>query len=423
MCDRLMDFCKKHSAIYVFGANKFQRILNEYLISNQIIPKGYALSDDRYKDMENTFRISQVKERESENGKEVGFIISALDSSYNVILRNIINAGYSIESIYILSQQEKKSVWKEIEIIKSERRESKDVSIEMFYEFYLYIESKCKKNNYNLFLHRHLGDSLVLIALKEQFENKYGKPLHYLIQKEQEVIAHMYGVTNYTVIDLKKLTYGIDLSTLDKAEVDAIGENLCERIFTAIPQLDYPFIAAPTFLIQEKCGWKNFVDGWAKMIGISAEKVAVPQYIPTYTEDGWMKVKKLGCKEEDIILLAPEAQTFTGIPKRFWQELIDRKLAEGKKVVLNSVYEDKKFMGVDNLRLSINDLIVLGYRCGEVYSLRSGLCDCLSAKGDKLHVYYTPDMNFNYFSINNCFKNNRRNVRERIIYFSEVEHE
>lgn len=423
MCNHLMEFCKKHSAIYVFGANKFQTILNEFLILNQIIPKGYVLSDDRYKDMGNTFGLSQVKEKESENKAEVGIIISSLDSSYNIILRNIANAGYGIENIYILSQQEKKSIGKEIEIIKNEKRVSKDVSIDIFYEYYLYIESKCKKNNYNLLLHRHLGDSLVLIALREQFENKYGKPLHYLIQKEQEVIARMYGVTNYTVIDLKKLVHGIDLSNLNRVEKDAVEENLCERIFTSIPQMDYPFIAAPTFLIQEECGWKNFVDGWAKMIGISAEKVAVPQYFPTYTEDGQTKIEKLGCKMEDIILLAPEAQTFTGIPKRFWQELIERKVSEGKKIVLNTIYEDKEFTGVNNLHLCINDLIALGYQCGEVYSLRSGLCDCLSAKGDKLHVYYTPDMNFNYFSINNCFISSNENVREQIINALEVEHE
>ena len=86
MRNHLMDFCKKHSAVYIFGANEFHIILNKFLVSNQIIPKGYVLSNDRYKDVENTFRLSQVKEMEDDNKEEVGLIISSTDYSYNVIL-------------------------------------------------------------------------------------------------------------------------------------------------------------------------------------------------------------------------------------------------------------------------------------------------------------------------------------------------
>ncbi len=278
-------------------------------------------------------------------------------------------------------------------------------TIDQFYPYYGYIKSKCKTGQYNLFLHRHLGDSLVLLGLKNAFEEKYKKPIHYLIQKSQKVLPWMYHIENYTLVDfdlLKNSSVDIKCSAY---ELDKHIENLCERLFPAVPQLDMPFIAAPATWIRRTSGWKNFVDGWAKMLGLSADKILPPIRYPEISDELKTKLNKID-NVSNIVLFAPEAQTFNWTNVRIWDDLADQLIEEGHTIIANITTEGNFIPRTHTLEMSVSDVIALGYHCHSVYSLRSGLCDCLSGKQNKLFVYYTSDIGINYFSLNSCYQLN-----------------
>lgn len=280
------------------------------------------------------------------------------------------------------------------------------MAINDFFPFYEYILGKCKSGEYNLFLHRHLGDSCVLLGLKDQFEKKYKKPIHYLITKKQEVIAWMYRIDNYTIIDFDLLKFSDEDIKCSDFERDKHIENLCERLFPSIPQLDLPFIAAPATWIQQTLGWDNFVDGWAKMLGLAVDSILPPIRYPEISTELEETLSNIDTVE-NIALLAPEAQTFNGENVRIWSDLVETLRHKGLTVVLNATQKDAYIRGAHNLEMSVSDVIALASRCHSVYALRSGLCDCLAGLQDKLNVYYTSEIDLKYFSLNLCYKLDR----------------
>lgn len=287
--------------------------------------------------------------------------------------------------------------------IQDKKREQRP-GIDQYLEYYAYIEGLCRQGQYNLLLHRHLGDSFVLLGLYQDFLKKYKRPLHILIQQNQEVLVKLYGIENYTVIDFQKLMDepGIN-NEFTNYEIDQFKNDLCERIFPSIPQLDRPFIAAPSSWVKKNLGWKNFVDGWAKMLGLEKEFLVPPECRLRLSGKMKEKLEKLAPLNK-IVLLAPEAQSFQGIKKEFWENLAKRLKRKGFVVVTNAVEDANRIRGTVNLRMSVSDLLALGYACHSVYALRSGLCDCLVGRQRHLYVYYTSDMWFEYLSLNACFK-------------------
>lgn len=287
-------------------------------------------------------------------------------------------------------------------------------TISEYYSYYEYITSKCKKGQYNLLLHRHLGDSLVLLALRRKFEEKYNASIHYLISEKQEVLAKMYGVTNYTVVATKNILGEENLqSEYHSGVIDKFEEDMFESLFTFVPQRDMPFIAAPTSWIKERDGWENFVDGWAKMLGLSCNKLDPPLYYPELSTEASEKICELGGIKK-IVLIAPEAHSFIGSDKTFWENIAKKNKKKGLVVVCNTINASNKIDGTINLNLSISDTIALGHQCYAVYSLRSGLCDCLVGRESNFHVYYTKEMWFKYLSLNECF-NLETSINEYVI--------
>ena len=63
--------------------------------------------------------------------------------------------------------------------------------------FYNDINKLCKTEEYNLVLHKHLGDVFYAIGLKDEFERVYGKKLHFIVRPQHEFLMKMYGITNY----------------------------------------------------------------------------------------------------------------------------------------------------------------------------------------------------------------------------------
>lgn len=410
--EKLIKFCHQHkNGIYVYGAGAEQKIVGQYLEKKQVQVLGYVVSKSKFVKEPKTYTVNQL----ICDLPEIGIVVAVSDIHFNDILNEIVISGFPLQQVFFLSGSDKASIIKYMDLqnkVKN-RKECNVLSIDQYYSFYAYIKGKCKNGQYNLFLHRHLGDSLIMLALREVFEQKYGAPIHYIVQKSHEALMALYGVTNYTVIDFNKLMDEPRLHEFSLYEQDQLKEDMCERMFPAIPQKSLPFVATPVLWIKSGRGYKNLVDGWAQMLGLEVEAITPPPYLPQITDNFRKVIEDIG-NIKKIVLLAPEAQSFHGLDKTFWVQLAEQLKKGGFIPVTNALYKDNEIKGTYNLKMTLADLLALACNCHAVYSLRSGLCDCIVGGRSDLYIYYTNEISLDYHSLNKCFVLNRK-VEEIVV--------
>lgn len=409
---KMLDFCHEHNnKTYVYGAGTEQKIVGEYLEKKEIQVLGYVVSKDRFTKEEGTYTVDQL----TNDATETGIVVAVSDIHINDILNELFISGVLLKNVFILSGSDKSFIIKYMDLQRGlkNQKEYRVPSIDHYYSFYSYVKDRCKKEQYNLFLHRHLGDSLIMLALREAFEKKYGAPLHYIIQKNHEALMALYGITNYTAIDFHKLMDEPRLYEFSLYEQDQFKEDMCERMFPAVPQKALPFVATPVLWIKSERGYKNLVDGWAQMLGLDVESIAPPSHLPEITDGFRKELEDLGDISK-IVLLAPEAQSFRGIDKRFWEKLAGRLKKDGFIPVTNALHKDNEIKGTHNLKMTLADLLALACHCHAVYSLRSGLCDCIVGGRSELYIYYTSEISLDYHSLNKLFTLDRR-IQEIVV--------
>ena len=109
------------------------------------------------------------------------------------------------------------------------------------------------------------------------------------------------------------------------------------------------------------------------------------------------KLVKLSSDTVDIaaaarsILLCPQAITVDGLPQTFWNTLAAKLEHAGWQVFYNAIQPIPAFTHASWLDCSLRDAVVFGQNAAFVVSLRSGYCDLLADKGDRLIVIY-PDI-------------------------------
>jgi len=115
-------------------------------------------------------------------------------------------------------------------------------------ELYKKVKGACKPGQYNVFLHKHLGDLVSCISYIAQFELEYKTPLHIILPREFEFLCRLFNVQNYTCLDnLKELRRSIDSKpsrylTETQFKNSHTWDILCKDIFISIPEIEEPFI-------------------------------------------------------------------------------------------------------------------------------------------------------------------------------------
>lgn len=259
--------------------------------------------------------------------------------------------------------------------------------------FYEDINNLCKKGEYNLVLHKHLGDVFYAIGLKDEFERQYCRKLHFIVRPQHEFLMKLYAVTNYSVLDLKEFEKIAALSNFkympSASHASHKFDMMCKDIFSSTPIENIPFILdgdlSSFFLFDH---YWCFI--WANNVGINIEnfKFPIPKNKLTIQSKIRKKIEKIASLDK-IVLFAPEAATAIELPVEFWNIIADKIHAKGYKIIVNS----KKFKinhGISalDLGLSLEDVVALGLNCAYVFSLRSGLCDVLVGAGERLYVFY-----------------------------------
>ena len=259
--------------------------------------------------------------------------------------------------------------------------------------FYREVNKLCKQGEYNLVLHKHLGDVFYAIGLKDEFERVYGKKLHFIVRPQHEFLMKMYGIKDYSVFDLKefeKFATQSDFRYMPYASHKSHKfDMLCKDVFSSMPLENIPFIldgdVSSFFLFDH---YWCFLWAYNAGININHFKFPLPKNKLPIQPQLRKKINKIAPLDK-IVLFAPEAATATELVQEFWNIIADKVHAKGYKIIVNSKkYKINHGISAFDLGLSLEDVVALGLNCAYVFSLRSGLCDALVGAGERLYAFY-----------------------------------
>lgn len=243
-----------------------------------------------------------------------------------------------------------------------------------------------------------LGDTLFLCGFKKAWEIQNKGSIHFIIKKSHEFILNLYGITDYTCMQLNDDFYK-------------------HNSFSPQPKKGQFYIAHPEYsnksLFQE---WERCVftlkELYLKLLNLPDNTVfEFPKQQPTHLP----KLPPIDLKK--AIFISASANSVPLMDKNYWNRLVNKYLKRGYTVINNSMNESENIEGCINLSLSITDIIALTSKCYRSYCLRSGLCDILACYlGKKLTVIYPYKKLLDLYSVNECLMLSPDKAVREVIY-------
>jgi hypothetical protein len=219
-----------------------------------------------------------------------------------------------------------------------------------------------------------------------------------------EFLMKMYNFTDYTVIDLN----GINLECLsDESPIPKRG-----KIFLAHPYChkELQSFFRPIYIQTSRI---RFYPWFLEFLGLDKNtKLKEPVFSPKMSKNFKCQCEQITSIDK-IVLLCPEAVSVSALPKSFWKTKAKELKKKGFIVISNVKYKKNMIPGAIHIKMDIEEAVALAFACHSVYSLRSGFCDAIYAKGENLHVYYPNQSTYFIYSLNEMFV--RTDINEEVI--------
>lgn len=272
-----------------------------------------------------------------------------------------------------------------------------------------------KSGRYNLFLYMHIGDDFQRICIKDEFEEQYGGGIHFIIQPNEEFLMKLFGITDYSVFNLKEfIATNLSFSIEDSVIKDFFIQSIVENSVSPYPNRNEPFIISANNEIQFDEYIKNgfpVTNSWQYIkacLGIMSNneiKLSSIAY-PTMVSESLQKKIENIAPIDKIVFFLPEEKSNEQLSKKIWNTMAKNLVADGFFVIENITSQENHVEGALDLNLSLWELLELAMCCKAVFSLRSGFCDILAAKGKNLYVLWS-EMQYRisgeWFGFNNLY--------------------
>lgn len=249
-------------------------------------------------------------------------------------------------------------------------------------------------DSYTLILHKHLGDVFYTIGTKDEFRRKFGEDLFFIVRPQQEFLMKLWGVTRYATYDLDSIVknnkdfirYFFDGRIPSAEEKDWLIDSVFQELFPAVPLKGMPFICDNRLNLFVRYP-KYWCYRWAESLTLSSDfKFSLPPNKLPLSKAASTFCQKFGGVDR-IVLFSPEAQTAAELPVEFWEIIAKEVRKAGYTVVVNSKrYPLTGTVSLFDYPLTLEDVISIGQNCAYVFSLRSGLCDVLVGRGNRLYA-------------------------------------
>lgn len=405
MNEELTNFLNNHKTVYIYGYSENHKLIKRYIEQNGFRIEGYIVSKSHQVDECNVHLLNDVEATE----ENVGIIIAVQSKYYNEIIPSLICRKYSIDDLYFLDLAERNTIYAlfgENQVYEAE--DYRDIVRRYFY-YSKEIIRKCNNDCFYMYcVHFDLGDLVQIFQMDRKFLEKYEAPIFYFINKNQRPIAEMCYVKNYLIVDK------IDLQgmMIDKSQESAMNIQMFETVFMSLPVKGIPFVIP--FMIRFRSLLKEdiFSQHFMNWMGYNYQKISSPKILDI-SDSLRAKIQKYNL--DKIALIAPEANSMETPKMDFWMKLAKYLENLGYIVVTNAV--NKMFFIPDtiDLNLSLKELLELSGNCGIVYSMRSGLCDCISGRTKEFNIFYWTSSSAEYFGIKNNYQIGGENIHEWLI--------
>ena len=142
-------------------------------------------------------------------------------------------------------------------------------------------------------------------------------------------------------------------------------------------------------------GTTHYFENMVKTLGLNTNDYS---YIPaqineTQTAIVNKKVKNINLNLNNFVILAPEANTCTELPKTFWIQITDLLHKAGYDVFLNIVNPENNIKTCKYINLTYTESYILAQKAKAIISLRSGLSEFLLQTGAVNISIYTKFKN------------------------------
>ena len=251
-----------------------------------------------------------------------------------------------------------------------------------------------------------LGDTAVLMGLRQAIEERYRLPVVYVIRQSHEIVAQMYNITDYILVDDTRL------STNDERL-----HKLSQLVPTPTP--GKLFIAH--FVFHRINNLVNFSNQNNKFFGMLATYKVFLQlqvdcnfHYPNNINSFISNSRSNKAIDGKTALIIKEARTFDTSKSRFWDDLLNELLVNNYRVVTSHIDSRFNFPGIENVPCNnLFDLISLMGSSDKIFVTRSGICDITWQLGSKMTAVYENLHQFYWGRIKSIFPES--NVNEILI--------
>ena len=250
-----------------------------------------------------------------------------------------------------------------------------------------------------------LGDTLILASLKDELEKFYNLKIHFLIKNTHKIIMDMYNIESYTTIEMPSI------EELKKIIID----NKIKKgsIFIAHPL----FVKDDTHINNFNCGKVSFYEMYLSFLGLPINTKFNNKIVEKNEglSELIIKLQQNNINDLDnVILLAPEADSCPLINQCYWEKIIKKYSSMGYYVILNAKNKKNTIRGAKFLPLTIEEALLIAQNCAGIISLRSGFCDLVALKHKGFLKVLYPNIDvLNLYSIKRSFS--FKNIEEQLV--------
>jgi hypothetical protein len=245
-----------------------------------------------------------------------------------------------------------------------------------------------------------LGDTLLTCGFLRILEKKYGFHMCLILKRTHIVVAKMYEITDFFILDVD-----IDMSEIKRntAKTPQTG-----KVFFAHPFAHPELLCAPVRMATVK-----FLPWFRSFFNIDkSERFLFPKIYPELEPDLRDRCNRVAPLSE-IVIFNPEATSMPNLPNYFWERKVKLLKKKGLTVISNVINPANTISWTKYMDLTITEIISLALRCHSFYAMRSGICDLIFSMGKRLHVFYPSHSDFFFYSLNDMFELNE--IDEKIV--------
>ena len=361
--DNLVNFCRCHMAVYIYGAGKVGSDIAAYLEKNKIKISGFCVT---IFDEDNTYLDYPVYEIDTLSaGENDGFVVAVTEIYADEIIRKL--DQYKYDCFYdkacfeiIRAEMQKEKVQKIINTVNVSENQIVSIGKYRLSEDVFYIA--CPGS---------IGDTLYIAALVKELKKTFvrEKTVCIIVKKNQESIAYMFPSIDDSIVDDELIEMFQLYSTYT-------GTFRLKNYLYGFAWIDIRHVNhMPGF--QRK----NLVSGYKTGIMGLSEDVSL--------EKMCIGGGRFSAHGKDKIILMPHESSAKRLPIAIWIKLIGK--LQGQYDVYTNVKDntEKILEGTKPISDTLQNMTGLCEDALCVISIRTGMCDLLAFTNANLIVLNT----------------------------------